>query len=86
MPKRVTIPVKTVGSDEWAQLSVFGKDHLVCAEEFRVKEQNYSFVGGHRVRLISLKKNVHWRVPAGTLLDLSDVQPAGPPPRRQAGR
>jgi hypothetical protein len=86
MPKRITVPIKTVGNDEWAQLSMFGQNHLICAEDFKVKDQNYTFAGQHRTRLLSLKKNVHWKIPAGTVLDVTGVPPAGAPPRREPGR
>jgi hypothetical protein len=86
MLKRISVPIKTLGSDEWAQFSIFGQNHIFCAEEFRVKEQNYSFAGQHRVRLLSLKKNVHWKIPAGTPLDVTEVPPAGSPPRREIRR
>jgi hypothetical protein len=86
MSKKLSVPIKTIGAEEWAQLSAFGKDHIFCAEDFRVKEQNYTFAGQHRVRLISLKKNVHWKIPTGTPLDVAEVPPAGAPPRRQLGR
>jgi hypothetical protein len=86
MPKKLSVPIKTIGADEWAQLTVFAKDHIFCAEECRVKEQNYTFAGQHRVRLISLKKNVHWKIPVGTPLDVTEVPPAGAPPRRQPNR
>jgi hypothetical protein len=86
MPKTVKVPIKTVGTEEWAQLCVFGKDHIVCAEDYRLKDQNYTFAGQHRVRLLSLKKNVHWKIPAGTYLDVTEVPAAGAPPRRQPTR
>jgi hypothetical protein len=86
MPKTVKVPIKTVGTEEWAQLSVFGRDHVVCAEDYWIKDENYTFAGQHRVRLLSLKKNVHWKIPAGTPLDVAGVPPASAPPRRQPNR
>jgi len=86
MLKKLSVPIKTIGMEEWAQLSAFGKDHIFCAEDCRIKDQNYTFAGQHRVRLVSLKKNVHWKIPAGTSLDVTDVPPAGTPSRRQINR
>jgi hypothetical protein len=89
MPRRmVQVPVKTVSGEEWAELNAFGADHVICGEKCSIKDQNYSFAGGHRVRLYSIKKNVHWKLPAGagTFLDVTAVPPAGPPPRRQVNR
>ena len=57
--------------------------HHVCAESFKVVDNQFSAAGGHRVRKFALKKNVHWMIP-GTVLDL-DIQnvPPASAPRRQ---
>jgi hypothetical protein len=88
MSDRICIPVKIVGSDRWGQLSAFGNQHIISGERCDVKDQNYSFSGGHRVRLYSIKQNVHWKIPAGIQLDVSQVAPATlaaakQPPRRR---
>ncbi len=83
MSDSIRVPVKTIGSDRWGQLNVFGEHHLICAEKVTVREQNYTFAGQHRVRLYSFKKNVHWKIPEGIQLDVAGVTPAQPPPRRQ---
>ncbi|PZO50453.1 MAG: hypothetical protein DCF16_12945 [Alphaproteobacteria bacterium] len=82
--KRLTIPVKSVGSDDWGELSAFGPSvvHQVCGEVVNLANPNFSFAGGHRVRVYSFKKNVHWKIPGGTTFDIGDVKPADPP-RRQ---
>ncbi len=86
MSKRfVQIPVKNVSGDEWAELNAFGADHVICGEKFSIKDQNYSFAGGHRVRLYSIKKNVHWKIPIGVALNVTAVPPATPP-RREPNR
>jgi hypothetical protein len=83
MANFIRIPVKNHDSYNWAQLALYGKDQILCGEDFRTEDQNYSFVGGHRVRLYKIKKNVHWRIPQGFPLDIAGVTPATPPPRRQ---
>jgi hypothetical protein len=83
MSERICLPLKVVNKEKWADMSVFGKDHLICAETFREKDQNYGFAGGHRVRLLSVKKNVHWKIPVGVQLDIAQVAPAGTPPARR---
>jgi hypothetical protein len=82
MADSITIPIKMFGSDRWGQLSVFSDSHLICGETVRMKEADFSFVGGHRVRLYSFKKNVHWKIPEGVSLDISAVTPATAPPRK----
>jgi len=86
MADRISIPVKTVGTERWGQLSMLGDHHLICAETVKLKDENYSFAGQHRVRLYSFKKNVHWKVPAGVPLDVTAVAPAAGPPRREQRR
>ena len=82
MPKYVQVPVKTVGTERWGQLSLLGDAHLICGETVKLKEENFSFAGGHRVRLYLFKKNVHWRIPESIALDITDVVPAAAAPRR----
>jgi len=85
--QHITLPVKRVGSDHWAELGAVAPQwtHEICGEDVRLKDHNYSFAGGHRVRLYKFKKNVHWKIPTGVQLDISGVAPAQPP-RRQGGR
>jgi hypothetical protein len=83
MSDGIRVPVKVVGADRWGQLSMFGEHHLICGEDVRVKDQNYTFAGGHRVRLYSFKKNVHWKIPAGIQLNVEGVPPATQPRREQ---
>jgi hypothetical protein len=86
MADRISLPVKTINSERWAEMNVHGKDHVFCAEAVRITDQNYSFAGGHRVRLVSLKKNVHWKIPANIQLDISAIAPSTTPPRRLPNR
>ena len=80
MAKHISVPIKMVGTTPWGNLAAFGATHELVAESFKVVDQKYSFVGQHRVRLLSLKKNVHWRV-TGMTFDISEVAPAKPPRR-----
>jgi len=86
MPERVCIPVKNVNGENWAQLTVFGNRHILCGEEMYTKRENFSFAGGHRVRLFEIRNNVHWKIPVGVKLDIAEVAPAGAPPRREQRR
>jgi hypothetical protein len=61
------------------------QQHMICAEDVRLKTESFSFAGQHRVRLYSFKKNVHWKIPDGIPLDIAGVAPATPP-RRQPNR
>ena len=85
MPDYVRVPIKKVNSEKWGQLSLFGLNHQICGEKFALKDNSYTFAGQHRVRLYSVRKNVHWKIPEGTQLDIEGVVPATPP-RRQPGR
>jgi hypothetical protein len=82
MADHVRVPVKMVGTERWGQLSAFGDMHLICGESVHLKEQSFSFAGGHRVRLYSFKK-MHWRIPPGVSLDISAIAPASPVRRAQ---
>lgn len=82
MVNHVRIPIKMVGATPWGNLAALGTTHELVAESFKVVDQKYSFVGGHRMRLLSLKKNVHWRV-SGAAFDISGVPPATAPRRAQ---
>ena len=82
MADYIKIPVKKVGKDLWGELSAFGLSHQICGESVRMTDQSFSFAGGHRVRLYAFKKNVHWKIPEGVSVDISNVIPAEAPPRR----
>lgn len=87
MVRRVYLPVKEIGGDLWAEISATGPSvsHEICGEQVKLSNSRFSFAGGHRVQLFKFKKNVHWKIPSGVTLDISDVTPAVAP-RRQTGR
>lgn len=68
------IPVKEVNGERWGDLSSYALAHQFCGERVD-KKADISFAGGHRVRLYSFKKNVHWKIPTGQELNISDVTP-----------
>ena len=70
----VKVPIRVVNGEKWGNLSVFGKDHEFCGTRFR-QLRDISFLNQHGTRLIELKQMVHWRIPTGTELDISDVNP-----------
>jgi hypothetical protein len=81
--KRIVVPVKDVSGTKWGDLSSICLSHEVIAEKVELKEF-FTFAGQHRVRLVYLKKNVHWKIPAeGQLLDIAAVSPDFVPPRKQ---
>jgi hypothetical protein len=82
MVEHISVPVKMIGKERWGQLSVFGLSHLICGETVHQKP-DYSFAGGHRVRLYSFKKSVSWKIPDEVDLDISGVTPANAPRRQQ---
>jgi hypothetical protein len=82
--KRVYVPVRPFKNDNWADLNSLGLTHEICGEQVHCKDQKFTFLGGHRVRLYQFKKNVHWKVPAaGQVVDISEVPPASAPARKQ---
>jgi hypothetical protein len=82
---RICIPVKDFNGDKWADLCALCLSHEIVGETVKKKDENFSFIGGHRVRRYKFTKNVHFKVPFGTQLDITAVPP-GNPPRRQGGR
>jgi hypothetical protein len=81
----IRVPVKKVNRERWGQLTVFGDRHEFCGNDIHLRNENFSFAGGHRVRLYVARGNVHWRIPEGVSLDITQVQ-AENPPRRLPGR
>jgi hypothetical protein len=84
MARTVSFPIVQVNNVSWAKLSVYAPSntHIVCAENFK-QQKDISFAGGHRVRVYGLKNNIHWRVPEGIDLDISNVGVPAAPRRRQ---
>lgn len=77
---RVSVPTVEFGGSLWGDLSVFGKDHDFCATRAKAN-RDMSFIGGHRVRSFTFKQMVHWKIPTGVELDISEVDA----PRRRFG-
>lgn len=83
---RINCPIVTVNNADWACLATFAERHEFCAEVFREKNEQFSFADGHRVRVYSAKKNVHWKLPQGINMDISEVPVAGQSPPRKLPR
>ena len=81
MRSRIPVPVKIVNGERWGDLAALATSHEICAEKVNPKG-NISFAGQHRVRLYKFTKNVHWKIPTGVELDISEVLPASVPTRR----
>ena len=79
------VPIRRVGAEKWGDLSALSQTHEICGEKVKCVNQNYSFANEHRVRLFKFTKNVHWRIPEGIELDISEIAQAEPP-RRQTRR
>ena len=75
MSKMIPVPVKTIGTENWGRLNHFGRSHIIVAEDFDLKDANFSFAGQHRVRRYKVKGNVHWQIPTGgKLYNISAVE------------
>lgn len=86
MTEHIRVPIRVINGVKWAWLSAHGSGaHEICGEEFR-QLNDLSLAGQHRVRLIRVKKNVHWKIPAEATLDITGVTPAAPPRRPQRQR
>ena len=77
------VPVTEHKGEKWGDLNSIDMTHEVCGENVKCITENFSFKGGHRVRLFRFKKNVYWRLPSNVVtLDISGVT-AGPAPRKR---
>lgn len=83
MRERIRIPIRVVNGEKWADLNSLGKKHLFCGYKISKKDDKFSFAGGHRVRLYSADGNVHFKIPTGIELDISNVSRSRLPPRRR---
>ena len=83
MADSVTVPLVDHDQSRWGCLNYFATKHLICAESFSRKNESYSFLGGHRVRLFAVEGNVHWKLPADTVINIAAVRPATVPPQRR---
>jgi hypothetical protein len=85
MRAKFSLPIRVIGKENWAALSFIKDAHEFVAEKCDVVEQKKSFAGQHRVRLIKLRKSVHWKMPDDFEfeVDISGVAPARrQPPQR----
>ncbi len=78
----IPVPLKLYNNERWGALDGWGNRSIeVVAERFERKDENYSFIRGHRVRLYKLYDAMHFKVPV--TLNISNVQPAQAPPATQ---
>lgn len=78
----IPVPLKLYNNERWGALDGWGNRSIeIVAERFDQKDGNYTFIGGHRVRLFKISDNMHFKVPA--TLDITNVQPAQAPPAPQ---
>jgi hypothetical protein len=84
------VPVRVVNGEKWGALQYLLKGGTetiyVVGEKVKMDDQNFSFADGHRVRKYSFKKNVHFKIASEMVLNIADVNPGNPPPRRNQGR
>lgn len=83
MTEKICIPIREVRGEKWGALSYLGPNHEIVGEDVKCVNYRYSFAGNHRVQLYRFKKNVHWRLPKGVDLDISEVDKLRP--RRRKG-
>jgi hypothetical protein len=78
----IFVPTVRHAQASWANLNYYGPKHVICAESMKIDTESFSFIGGHRVRLYSVKGNVHWKIPPSFEVDITSV-PLPNAPRRQ---
>lgn len=84
MSEIIKVPIVLNGTEKWGALSHLTTGAIdVVAESGGIHSEKFTFKGQHRVRLYRLKKNVHFKVPLGTELNIAAVPPAAQAPRRQ---
>ncbi len=83
MTPYVRVPILIHNGVRWGRLSFFGTRHEFCGEKIQIKNKPFTFTGEHRVQLCVAKKNVHWKIPEGVELNISEVTPARRLPRSQ---
>jgi hypothetical protein len=89
MSETVTLqcPVRAVGSAKWLSLEFMGIKRLdVVAYTNKLTNEQFSFAGGHRVRITRFWDNIHFLLPQGTALDIKAVAPAEGPTAATAKR
>jgi len=62
MRTHISVPIKVVSNENWGHLAALALSHEICGETVHLKG-NFSFAGGHRVRIYKFTKNVHWKIP-----------------------
>ena len=72
MARQIRVPIKTFGNRDWGDLNALHLTHEIVGETVK-QAPDMSFQGGHRVRVFRFKKNVHWLIPEGIELDISEV-------------
>jgi hypothetical protein len=82
LKKHLQVPLIEFGGQVWGDLTVFGRKHELIATTVKPGGR-VSFLNQHGVGTVSLEKMVHWKIPSGVDLDISDV---GTPRRRVVGR
>ena len=85
--KHIRVPVLTHNREDWGCLNYIGVTnfHIIVGETLKIEDNSFSFIGGHRVRRIKIKGNVHWLIPSGIDLDISEVSPKKQATRRNQG-
>jgi hypothetical protein len=77
----VQFPIRVVEKEDWIPLCFVAETHRVVAFDCRMTNEYKTFAGGHRVRLVTLKGNVHLKLPVTA--DIREVAPAADPKRRR---
>ena len=83
LKSHLPVPLIEYGGQVWGDLTAFGRKHDFIATTVKPGKRT-TFLNQHGVGTVSLDKMVHWKIPTGVDLDISEV--GGPAPRRPVGR
>jgi hypothetical protein len=89
MTQIIPIPIREHDGHKWGALALLQNNHEIVGYTFNRTNENYSFIGGHRVRLYKVSGNVHFKIPKA-VFDITAVKVNAPvpasAPRRQDKR
>ena len=78
----VPVPIVLFGTKKWGALKYLAKSHEIVGTTVN-KKKDMSLPNRHQVRRYTFTGQVHWKIPVGVDVDVSDITPVQPPQRRK---
>jgi hypothetical protein len=77
---RIYVPLRTHNNEKWGALDSWKNNYVeVVAYEVRKLDDQFPFLGGHRMRLYKLSHNPHFKLPA-QYIEFTNIAPSEAPP------